>query len=65
MRLTGFVDYGWIGVENFDMANRGGYGISLDWISPMAPIQFIFSRPFNDKPGDALSKFEFTMGRRF
>jgi len=65
MRLTGFVDYGWIGVENFDMANRGGYGISLDWISPMAPIQFIFSRPFNDKPGDELSKFEFTMGRRF
>lgn len=65
MRLTGFVDYGWIGVENFDMENRGGYGVSLDWISPMAPIQFIFSRPFNDEYTDKISKFEFTMGRRF
>jgi len=65
LRLTGFIDYGWIGVDDFEMANRGGYGVSIDWISPMAPIQFIFSRPFNDKVGDDISKFEFTMGRRF
>ena len=65
LRLAGFIDYGWIGVDDFNMADRGGYGLSIEWISPMAPIQFIFSRPFNDEVGDEISKFEFTMGRKF
>lgn len=65
LRLTGFLDYGWIGINDFNMANRGGYGAVIEWISPMAPIQFIFSRPFNDEVGDNISKFEFIMGRRF
>jgi len=66
LRLTGFVDYGWLGVNRIDdIVDRGGYGVALEWLSPMAPIQFIFARPFNDKPGDDISKFEFIMGRRF
>jgi outer membrane protein insertion porin family len=65
LRLTGFVDYGWIGVEDFSMEDRGGYGLALEWISPMAPIQFVFSRTFNDEITDKTSSFEFTMGRRF
>jgi len=71
LRLTGFVDYGYLGIDGFDGVSidsdieRGGYGVVLEWISPIAPIQFIFSRPLNDKPGDSTSRFEFTMGRRF
>jgi outer membrane protein insertion porin family len=65
LRWTPFIDYGYIGVDEFDEIHRGGYGISIEWISPMAPIQFIFSRPFNDGYKDRTSKFEFSMGRRF
>ena len=66
LRMTFFVDYGWLSNESwFEEFDRGGYGTALEWISPMAPIQFIFSRPFNDKTGDKISKFEFTIGQRF
>jgi outer membrane protein insertion porin family len=66
LRWSFFVDYGWIGKDSIDdVADRGGYGGVLEWISPMAPIQFVFSRAFNDEAGDPISKFEFTMGRRF
>ncbi|EJF07784.1 outer membrane protein assembly complex, YaeT protein [Thiovulum sp. ES] len=65
LRWTPFIDYGWLGEDKFDDFHRGGYGIALEWISPMAPIMFVFSRPFNDRAGDEISKFEFTMGRRF
>jgi outer membrane protein insertion porin family len=65
LRWTPFIDYGYLGDNDFEDFKRGGYGISLEWQSPMAPIQFIFSRPFDDKPTDDISKFEFTMGRRF
>jgi outer membrane protein insertion porin family len=66
LRLTGFVDYGWIGTERIDnIADRGGYGMVIEWLSPMAPIQFVFARTFNDKETDSTSRFEFMLGRRF
>ena len=66
LRLTGFVDYGWIGTERIDnIADRGGYGMVIEWLSPMAPIQFVFARTFNDKETDSTSRFEFMLGRKF
>jgi len=38
MRLTFFYDYGMIGEENFDEIKRGGYGVSLEWYSPIGHI---------------------------
>jgi outer membrane protein insertion porin family len=65
LRWTPFIDYGWLGEDKWNHFHRGGYGVAIEWISPMAPIMFVFSRTFNEKEGDDISKFEFTMGRRF
>lgn len=72
MRLTTYVDYGFIGTSD-DSRNdyltksisRGGYGAGLEWFSPMGPIQLMFSQPLGEKDGDKTSVFEFTMGQRF
>ena len=66
MKMRGllFVDYGFIGENNFNIS-RGGTGIGIEWTSPLGAIQLIFAKPINDKPGDRTSTFEFSMGRRF
>ncbi len=65
MRLTFFLDYGGIGENSYTEITRSGTGVSLEWISPMGPIQLIFAKPLNDKAGDRTSSFEFTVGQRF
>jgi outer membrane protein insertion porin family len=65
MRATAFVDYGMIGEESLSEIKRGGYGISLEWFSPVGPLQLVFSNPIGDKPGDDITHFEFTIGQRF
>jgi outer membrane protein insertion porin family len=66
LRFTIFMDYGFLGDKTLsDIAHRGGYGGAIEWISPMAPLQFIFARPINEHIGDETSFFEFTLGRRF
>ncbi len=44
---------------------RSSYGVSIEWFSPMGPIQLIFARAINDEAGDQTSTFEFTIGQRF
>lgn len=65
MRLVAFVDWGFIGDENLNEFSRGGYGLGLEWFSPVGPIQLMFARPLNEQPGDKTAGFEFTMGQRF
>lgn len=65
MRATAFVDYGMIGEESLSEIKRGGYGVSLEWFSPVGPLQLVFSNPIGDKPGDDVTHFEFTIGQRF
>ncbi|WP_310439551.1 outer membrane protein assembly factor BamA [Sulfuricurvum sp.] len=65
MRATAFVDYGMIGEESLSEIKRGGYGIALEWFSPVGPLQLVFSNPIGDKPGDDVTHFEFTIGQRF
>ena len=65
MRLTFFVDYGGIGENSYTEITRSGAGMALEWISPMGPIQLVFAKPLNDKPGDRISNFEFSIGQRF
>jgi len=66
LKLRGalFFDYGMIGEDNLDIT-RAGTGITLEWVSPMGPINLIFANPLMDEPGDDTSSFEFTMGRQF
>ncbi|NEW59879.1 outer membrane protein assembly factor BamA [Sulfurovum sp. bin170] len=65
MRLAFFADYGMIGETNFDEIKRAGYGVSLEWYSPMGPINLVFARAKNPGELDKTSNFEFTMGRKF
>ena len=65
VRLGLFVDYGFIGEQEFSEEERGGYGAQIEWFSPLGPIALIFGRAFNNKEGDRLNKFEFSIGRPF
>ncbi len=65
MRATGFFDYGMIGQGTLGGIKRGGYGVSLEWFSPVGPLQLVFSEPYGAKAGDNITHFEFTIGQRF
>jgi len=65
MRATAFVDYGMIGSSSLSEIQRGGYGISLEWFSPVGPLQLVFSNPLKSEAGDDIAHFEFTIGQRF
>ena len=65
MRWGIFYDYGMIGQNSFNEIERSGAGALLEWISPMGPLQLIFSRALDDKPGDDTSSFEFSLGASF
>ncbi len=65
MRLVTYLDWGFIGQDSLSEISRGGYGMGIEWFSPVGPIQLMFSRPLNDQPDDKTATFEFTMGQRF
>ncbi|WP_455756252.1 outer membrane protein assembly factor BamA [Sulfurimonas sp.] len=65
MRLVSFIDWGMIGDNSLSEFSRGGYGLGLEWFSPVGPIQLMFSNPLAEESIDRVSKFEFTMGQRF
>ncbi|MDR3177869.1 MAG: outer membrane protein assembly factor BamA [Campylobacteraceae bacterium] len=64
MRGSLFFDYGMIG-RDYLGNRRASAGFSVEWMSPMGPIQFVFARPIKREDGDRTSSFEFTMGRQF
>ena len=72
MRIVTFVDWGVI-ADNITNAaklvtnneSRGGYGLGLEWFSPVGPVQLMFAKPLMEKSYDKTAIFEFTMGQRF
>ena len=44
---------------------RVSTGLALQWLSPMGPIGFHFSRPLRKEDGDDTENFGFTIGRTF
>lgn len=44
---------------------RASFGLGLQWLSPMGPIGFHFSRPIRKEDGDETENFGFTIGRTF
>jgi outer membrane protein insertion porin family len=65
MRATAFYDYGMIGDESFTEVTRSSFGVSLEWFSPVGPLQLVFAKPLGSKEGDRTAPFEFTIGQRF
>jgi len=60
-----FADWGFIGDDTIMDISRGGYGLGMEWFSPVGPVQLMFARPLNQEPGDETAVFEFTMGQKF
>ena len=65
LRWNLFYDYGMIGEKKIDEIRRSSTGISIEWISPLGPIQFIFAKPLNEAINDKTSRFEFSLGQSF
>ncbi len=70
MRFALFYDFGWIRTARGELGDvpdmfRMGYGASLEWFSPVGPLQLVFANPTNPGKDDKISHFEFTIGQRF
>ena len=57
MRWGVFYDYGMIGKDSFSEIKRSGTGALVEWISPVGPLQFIFSKAIDAEAGDNTSSF--------
>jgi len=44
---------------------RYSAGIGLAWLSPMGPLQLVYAKPLNAKPGDNTQVFQFQVGTSF
>jgi len=62
--LTGFIDYGAVGEDKLDIT-RSSYGFSIDWITPMGPLSFVWAWPIKRDKEDDLQRFEFSIGASF
>jgi outer membrane protein insertion porin family len=68
MRFGVFIDAGQVyaSTDRVDLSQlRAAWGISFAWNSPVGPLKFSIARPFNERPGDALQAFQFTLGSVF
>ena len=44
---------------------RASYGVSVQWLSPMGPMVFSFSRAIQERGGDEVKFFSFNIGQTF
>ncbi len=67
-RFSLFTDFGNVYSEydDFDADEfRGSYGVAFVWLSPVGPLTFSYSAPYNDRPDDRRREFQFTIGSIF
>ena len=67
-RFSVFTDFGNVYEEydDFDFDEfRGSYGVAFVWLSPVGPLTFSQSYPYNDQAGDRIQNFQFTIGSIF
>ncbi len=68
MRLGVFIDAGQVYApdDKLDLAQlRSSSGISFAWNSPVGPLKFSMAWPLNERPGDNIQHFQFTLGTVF
>ncbi len=68
MRLAMFVDGGMVygSGEKLDLGQlRYSAGLAFNWLSPVGPLGFSYAVPLNEKPGDEIERFQFTLGVPF
>jgi outer membrane protein insertion porin family len=65
VRVSAFVDSAVVGdTIDFDQL-RVSCGLALLWVSPIGPLKISVAVPVRSEPGDALQKFQFTIGGIF
>jgi len=65
MRLSWFVDSGQVygPGQTLDLGElRYSTGLAFNWLSPVGPLAFSYAFPLNEKPGDQVERFQFTLG---
>ena len=67
-RFSIFTDFGNV-FEEFDAFDvdeiRGSYGVAFVWLSPVGPLTFSLSNPYNEREADRKQQFQFTIGSIF
>ncbi len=68
LRMSAFVDGGNVfeKVDDFD-ANELRYsaGLGVTWMSPLGPFTISYAKPLNEKDGDKVQEFQFSIGASF
>jgi outer membrane protein insertion porin family len=65
VRVSAFVDSAVVGdTIDFDQL-RVSSGLALLWVSPIGPLKISVAVPVRSEPGDAMQKFQFTIGGIF
>ena len=67
-RFSLFTDFGNVykDFDDFDSDEfRGSYGVAFVWLSPVGPLTFSLSKPYNNRPLDSTKGFDFTIGSIF
>jgi outer membrane protein insertion porin family len=65
-RVSAFVDFGNVYRNKVELSElRASTGLSLLWLSPVGALTFSYAIPINDKEGDELQAFQFTLGSAF
>ncbi len=65
MRFMAFIDAGNVYNTNEDVELdqlRYSTGLSMVWMTPVGPLTFSYAWPLNDKDGDEVERFQFTLG---
>jgi outer membrane protein insertion porin family len=65
LRFNAFIDAGNVynTDEDVDLDEvRMTYGLSMNWLTPVGPLVFSYGRPINEKEGDKLESFQFSLG---
>jgi outer membrane protein insertion porin family len=68
MRLGVFVDAGQVyGLADPVVLSqlRAAFGVSFAWNSPVGPMKISIAKPLNEKAGDSIQHFQFTLGTVF
>lgn len=64
-RYSNLVEFDKIPDFSDPWAFRAAGGLSVQWLSPMGPLGFHFSRSIKSEPGDEKENFGFTIGQTF
>lgn len=69
VRMSAFIDTGNVfdtTTGEYDSSElRASVGIALNWFSPIGPIVFSYAEPIQEKAGDEIENFQFTLGFAF